>query len=259
MPKILDARIRLWVGYANTPELELLVDEIPDFRGLTWENRGPVYYVEHPEGWAQWLWKRDRTTPEQGFGGALYRFKVNDKDRVREVELRGPWSGSDIACNVAGFGPVMQVILFPKSWGQYRTSKSFVSQKEECLNCGHHSMEHFETMHGSWDEPPDVTQVPCAACGCEDFDEAEPVYEDKVVWVPTTGYGAYGIRVDVLEHTLKTQLPWIKVIPAPAYAPVEGMDAIQSSVVRHGLHPEMAKSWRPKFDCEVLAPDPYKG
>jgi len=92
--KILDARINWNEWYCNDPELQVLVDKIPEHKDLNYKvkqaNYGTVIYnlyLAEKEGYVAFLaWSG--TKNDGGYCGAEWQIIANGKP----ITVRGPWS-----------------------------------------------------------------------------------------------------------------------------------------------------------------------
>jgi hypothetical protein len=103
--RILDARIDWFHGWANAPELQVLVDHYPDTSDLKFVKCGDLYYAQGEDVAHFYAWDGK---PGQGFGGR--QFRLNMEDGTQTV-LKGPFSSNAGFVNFMGFGPVVEVGL----------------------------------------------------------------------------------------------------------------------------------------------------
>lgn len=103
MIEIVKGRIYWYEGYANPPNLQVLLSRIPALSEHRFEKRGTVYYSE-VDGVCQffsWGGSQDR-----GYGGRAFPIKMRDGS---DETLLGPWSSNFSAVNSLGFGPCIEV------------------------------------------------------------------------------------------------------------------------------------------------------
>lgn len=89
-------------GYANDPEIKVLVDEIP--KDFIYEKRGSLYFAEK-EGCVRFFYYE---RPDRGYGGTKFELKMEDGSTVI---LKGPWSSNSMTMNGAGFNPSIEVAM----------------------------------------------------------------------------------------------------------------------------------------------------
>ena len=91
-------------GYANKPRLHFLVDKIPNYDDLIYEQIGSFYYAEC-DGLVNFFYYKE---PDRGYGGREFNLKMSD-GTIKT--LIGPWSSNSMSINDAGFGPCVEVSL----------------------------------------------------------------------------------------------------------------------------------------------------
>jgi hypothetical protein len=106
--KVLNARIRWNIGWANNPELEILVDKFPALEEFEFENKESLWFAEK-DGAVSFFHHSGRDEDEGGYYGSLFKIKM--KDGSFKV-LRGPWSSRSSVMNRAGFTHSMEAIIF---------------------------------------------------------------------------------------------------------------------------------------------------
>jgi len=102
--KILKAKVRNSTEFDNLPTLEVLVDEIPDYKSLVYEQKGCCYFAEK-DGLVDFYYY---SSPGEGYGGS--KFSIIMKDGSTKV-LEGPWSGNSLGMEQAGFMRSVNVSL----------------------------------------------------------------------------------------------------------------------------------------------------
>jgi len=107
MTKILSAGVCWNHGAANLPELEILVNKIPNYEEALWECKDGVFYAE--QGGIVHMFAGDMLG--LGYGGRSFALKMKNG---KTVTLKGPMSGSAQLCNEKGFGPCVDVLLTDK-------------------------------------------------------------------------------------------------------------------------------------------------
>lgn len=99
-------------GWANDPNLRVLVDKMPDLDDLRYEKKDELYYAELGGyvNFFSWNPERDGKGRKewQGFGGAVFPITLTNGEKVT---LRGPWSSRAGVMNSVGFGPCVEVSL----------------------------------------------------------------------------------------------------------------------------------------------------
>ena len=107
--KILDATVRWNEKYSlNDPELAVLVDEVPDWDGMTFTQRGSLYFAEQGGYVKFYSWTGGQ---QEGYGGDHREIRLQTRGVVSKRVLRGPWSSRAGVMNQAGFTPSMDVLL----------------------------------------------------------------------------------------------------------------------------------------------------
>ena len=129
--KVIKARINWNDGYANAPELQILVDRIPELSEFVFNKKGPLYFAEL-DGAVKFFYY-DR--PGDGYGGCNFTVKL---DTGEEVILKGPWSSNSVAMNSAGFTDSIPVSMtdkpeaFEKGYTFYASHITVDLAKEAC-------------------------------------------------------------------------------------------------------------------------------
>lgn len=103
--EVLDAKVNWYLGYANDPELELLVDRFPGLEEFEFEQRDDCWFAEKDEA-VYFLHHSGKDENEGGFYGAEFRLRT----KTGEVKaLLGPWSSRAGVMNKVGFTPCLDV------------------------------------------------------------------------------------------------------------------------------------------------------
>lgn len=105
--KILDAKVKPNLEWANSPDLVVLVDEVPSFSEALFTQHNTMY-VADTNGYVRYYYYQ---APGDGFGGGCIDLKMSDGTTKT---LIGPWSSRAGVVNRIGCGPVMDVIVFEK-------------------------------------------------------------------------------------------------------------------------------------------------
>lgn len=134
--KILDAKVNWNDGFMNSPDLQILVDEIPDWDSLRFERRAWCFAAYHPDGYVGFL-SGDPEKPGHGYGGDAFNLTMLDGSTVK---LIGPWSSRAGAVN-SQFPerPVMDVDLIddPVGFKRGHTFSSGAITVELALQAAH--------------------------------------------------------------------------------------------------------------------------
>ncbi|HRR49605.1 MAG TPA: hypothetical protein P5293_06605 [Bacteroidales bacterium] len=109
--KILDMKVCWYENFDNDPQLQILVDKMPDFDDLLYEKKDGLYFAEK-DGYVSFF---VYTKPGEGFGGRVFPITLTDGTKV---DLKGPWSSRAGVMNKAGFEPCLDVHLTddPEVW-----------------------------------------------------------------------------------------------------------------------------------------------
>ncbi len=112
--KVLDARINWREGWANAPDLELLVDRIPALDEMRFQVHAMWCYFAELDGYISFY--IDDPHNHWGFAGRHFDLEMVDGSKVI---LEGPWSSRAGACNKLGLTPSVDVALTdrPEQWG----------------------------------------------------------------------------------------------------------------------------------------------
>ena len=102
--KILNANIDWHEKFSNSPTLQILVDKIPDNKGLIYKQKGSLYFAER-DGFVNFYYYDG---PSDGFAGRSFDINVENKGLVKLV---GPWSSCSQAMNRSGFTPSLEVSI----------------------------------------------------------------------------------------------------------------------------------------------------
>ncbi len=107
--KVLAARIQWCFGYGNSPDLQILVDKVPetasllhDVKVLTPSRYGnyTLYFAEEG-GYVHFMAHNSRD--ENGYGGAIIPVRIKPNGEIKLV--KGPWSSNPAAMTEAGGFP----------------------------------------------------------------------------------------------------------------------------------------------------------
>lgn len=120
--KLLDAKVNWRFDWANSPELMILVDEIPDYKNIPHRkvvrregNRfeSTIYWGEQ-DGLVDFFVS---TSDKNGYGGRTFDTLL--EDGTREA-VKGPWSSGCYAMNVNGFPLSADCLITTdlKAWDQ---------------------------------------------------------------------------------------------------------------------------------------------
>lgn len=96
-------------NWANLPQVEALVDEIPKAKEIRHWHKHGIWYGEHEGIYASFYYHPGGDINSGGFGGS--HFTILDKDG-NLVTLKGPWSSRSGVCNSLDFGPCVEATLF---------------------------------------------------------------------------------------------------------------------------------------------------
>ncbi len=102
--KVLNAKVQWNLNWGNSPQLEVLVDEIP--KNLLFTQKKSLFYGEN-KGYVEFYhW----TAPDnnQGYGGSHIPITIINGE---VVILKGPWSSRAGVMNFNNFGPCVEVSL----------------------------------------------------------------------------------------------------------------------------------------------------
>ena len=102
--KVLQTSVDWYPGYANSPQLKVLVDKAPDHSLLRYEKRGGLYFA-HLDGYVSFFYY---DKPGDGYAGRVFDITLLDGT---QVSLKGPWSSRAGCVNNAGFEPCLNVSL----------------------------------------------------------------------------------------------------------------------------------------------------
>ena len=94
--KILAARVRWNESWGNTPDMEVLVDNMPDESSMVFEEKAGLYLAIQ-NGYASYMYYNE---PGDGYGGRVFTVKMQDGSIRR---LTGPWSSRAGCVNAGGF------------------------------------------------------------------------------------------------------------------------------------------------------------
>lgn len=103
--RVLNAKVDWMLKWANSPDLYLFVDHIPD--ELEYEQKGCFYFAEK-EGFVNFFYY---ARPDQGYAGRKFHLKMKDGS---EKVLIGPWSSNSSSMNAAGFPLCKEVTITDK-------------------------------------------------------------------------------------------------------------------------------------------------
>lgn len=95
--KIMNAKVDWMYDYGNDPHLKVLVDQIPKWESLRWEEVKPGLFYAEKEGYSD---KFSYTRPGEGYGGRSFTITMEDGS---EKTLKGPWSSRAGCCTMAGY------------------------------------------------------------------------------------------------------------------------------------------------------------
>lgn len=114
--KVLKASVDWKCAYANHPGLRILVDRIPGWEEMLFEEKENCYFSEC-EGFVKFFYYRN---PGDGFGGRHFSIKMKNGE---EKILIGPWSTNSGRMNTIGFTPSIEVSITdePKVWERGHT------------------------------------------------------------------------------------------------------------------------------------------
>jgi len=104
MAKIKAMGVEWYTGFANSPDIVVLVDEMVEDDKFRYDWKDGIYYAE-AEGFVRFLFYR---SPGEGFDGHTFTLKMKDGSTHM---LKGPWSSNSGAVNKRGFGPCKEVFL----------------------------------------------------------------------------------------------------------------------------------------------------
>ena len=98
--KILKAKVNWLYGYSNDPELQILVNKIPNSEDFRWKEISKGLYYSEREGFSK---KFAYSKPGEGFGGRHFKIRMESGE---EKILIGPWSSRAACCTKAGYPSV---------------------------------------------------------------------------------------------------------------------------------------------------------
>lgn len=114
--KILQVRVRWWVGYGNLPDLEVLAEGVPHLSELTYQMKDSCVYAEK-DGYVHFLAIGPEQTsyPTRGFGGHKWTMKLENGETLVSTNA---WSSRSGAMHQLGFPPCKEVSLTdePEVW-----------------------------------------------------------------------------------------------------------------------------------------------
>lgn len=93
-------------AYANEPDIQLFVDELPDHGDLVYEKKDDCYFAETEDGYVDFYYY---SRPGDGFGGRHFNITVEDGDMLKKEVLIGPWSSRPSVMMEKGFTPCVEV------------------------------------------------------------------------------------------------------------------------------------------------------
>ena len=100
--KILKMKVKWNEGLGNSPELQVLVNRIPESDEMIYEHKDGLYFAERT-GYVRFY---AVSHSGNGFGGREFKLKMKDG---KEVTLKGPWSSRSAIMNQMGFTHSMEV------------------------------------------------------------------------------------------------------------------------------------------------------
>lgn len=106
--KILNARIRWNLEWANDPDLEVLVDRFPSQDEFEFEQKGRCWFAEK-DGAVSFFSHSGEDVNEKGFYSSTFKLRMKDGSIKT---LRGPWSSRSGVMNKQGFTPSVEVRIF---------------------------------------------------------------------------------------------------------------------------------------------------
>ena len=122
---ILGAKINWYPGYANSPELEIIVDDIPKREDLRYRRQvtpdGTAYFAQHGD-YVDYFWHNPKN--ERGYGGAVFNVILITGE---QVSVKGPWSSNSQSMNMF-FPRSVSVTISIKSQG-YRLAGHLLEAK----------------------------------------------------------------------------------------------------------------------------------
>lgn len=112
--KVLDCRVRWREGLENSPELEFLVDKIPENSELRYESKEGLYYAEL-DGYVNFIYKENPNIPDEGFGGARRSITLTSGETI---SFNGGWSSRAGVANSLGFKECLDIVITDnlKTW-----------------------------------------------------------------------------------------------------------------------------------------------
>lgn len=99
---ILDMYVNWMPGTLNDPYLEVLIDALPDFREMIYEEKNDLFFAEK-DGYVRFYY---RSKNQNGYGGSVFKLPMKDGTTVKLV---GPWSSRSGCANKLGFKPCSSV------------------------------------------------------------------------------------------------------------------------------------------------------
>lgn len=162
--KILAAKIRWNEGYCNNPDLEILVDKIPELKDLDYDvtqvrygNEKSNLYLAIQDGYASFLsWSGKKN--DGGYCGQEWQIIVNGKP----VTVKGPWSSRSGVMNKAFKTQVMEVSItddlqaYERGYTFCAGAMTVEKVLKEVLPFFHHSI----TLLRIVDKEGEITYVP---------------------------------------------------------------------------------------------------
>lgn len=94
--KIVNAHIKWYNQYANNPEWNVVVEDVPDRQELRYKQKGSLYFAEKDGLIKFFSW----SGPGEGYGGDIFNITMEDGSTK---SLKGPWSSRAGCMNNAGF------------------------------------------------------------------------------------------------------------------------------------------------------------
>lgn len=94
--KIVNAYIKWYNQYGNSPEWNIVVEDVPDYKELRYKQKGSLYFAEKDGLIKFFSW----SGPGEGYGGSVFNITMEDGS---DKALKGPWSSRAGCMNHAGF------------------------------------------------------------------------------------------------------------------------------------------------------------
>ena len=110
--KIIGAKVRWNLEWGNYPDLEVLVDELPNRGLLRYQHKENCYFAELPDGYVSFYYWTGQQS--QGYGGSHFPITMADGS---QVILKGPWSSRCGVMNAVGFTPSVD-LCYTETWGR---------------------------------------------------------------------------------------------------------------------------------------------